>query len=83
MGAGAEPTLTPAATPAVMDRAGAGSAPCWAALRADLEPAPATPAVGRPRLLPSGCRWAGVLGCLRRGASTQRAVGRLLTHTRL
>ena len=48
-----------------------------------LEPATTVSQVGRPRVLPSVCLWAGVLVCLLRGASTQHAVWRLLTRTRL
>jgi hypothetical protein len=41
------------------------------------------PRVGRPRILPSLCLWAGVLVCLLRGATQQNAVWRLLAHTGL
>lgn len=45
-----------------------------------LEPLEAAPGVGRPRLLPALCLWAGVLVCcLREGALRQRAVWRLLS----
>src|SRR5205085_10379676 len=74
---------SPAATPAMMDRAVAGIEPFLEELLAALAPAPATAAVGRPRILPSVCLWAGVLVCLLRGASTQSAVWRLLSQTRL
>jgi Transposase DDE domain len=83
MGAAAVPAASPATTPAVMDRAVAGIEPFLEELLADLEPTPGAPPVGRPRILPSVCLWAGVLVCLLRGASTQSAVWRLLTHTQL
>ena len=49
-----------------------------------LTPLPASSlTAGRPRVLPSLCLWGGVLVCLLRGATTQTAVWRLLTHTGL
>lgn len=52
----------------------------------DLDPDPAEarrPGPGRPRVLPAFALWAGVLVCVLRGMSSQRAVWRLLTAHRL
>lgn len=48
----------------------------------DLEPDPADlrqPGPGRPRILPAFALWAGVLVCVLRGLTSQRAIWRLLT----
>jgi len=52
----------------------------------DLEPDPAEtrrPGPGRPRVLPAFALWGGVLVCVLRGMTSQRAVWRLLTARRL
>lgn len=49
----------------------------------DLEPEPAHPGPGRPRIVPSLALWAGLLVCVVRGWSSQRALWRVLTLTGL
>jgi hypothetical protein len=52
----------------------------------DLEPdavAAPRPGPGRPRVLPAFALWAGVLVCVLRGMTSQRAIWRLLTARRL
>ena len=52
----------------------------------DLEPDPAEarrPGPGRPRVLPAFALWGGVLVCVLRGMTSQRAIWRLLTARRL
>jgi hypothetical protein len=48
-----------------------------------LEPDPAEPRPGRPRILPSLCLWAGLLVCVLRGFSSQLALWRLLSQEQL
>jgi len=78
----AQPAQTPA-TAAVIEQALSQVEPFLQEVIEQLVPAASGPQVGRPRILPSVCLWAGVLVCLLRGASTQSAVWRLLTRTRL
>ena len=51
-----------------------------AAVVQDLEPDPAQPKPGRPRILPALALWSGVLVCVLHGASSQLALWRLLTQ---
>ena len=46
---------------------------------AEMEPAPAQPGPGRPRILPALALWAGLLVCVLRGFGTQLAIWRLLS----
>jgi hypothetical protein len=81
-----EPLSQPGKTRAVetvSEQAVAAIEPFLEEVLDQLVPAATAAQVGRPRILPSVCLWAGVLVCLLRGASTQCAVWRLLTRTRL
>jgi hypothetical protein len=80
--ASAQPSETRAAE-TVTEQAVAAIEPFLEEVLGQLVPAATVSQVGRPRILPSVCLWAGVLVCLLRGASTQCAVWRLLTRTRL
>ncbi len=73
----------PRAVETVSARAVAAIEPFLEEMLGELVPAATAAPVGRPRILPSVCLWAGVLVCLLRGAATQSAVWRLLTRTRL
>lgn len=52
-------------------------------LVADLAPEPTAPRPGRPRILPSLALWGGLLVCVLRGATSQRALWRLLADGQL
>ena len=46
---------------------------------AEMEPDPAQPGPGRPRILPALALWAGLLVCVLRGFGSQLAIWRLLS----